>query len=104
MKKEIIINFGGWPGAICDIAQDIVDRIDVNELEDYPDDWWSILDDAANDALIYTDDEWEIMKYYCTPETADYADAYDNFITDLAGSVELLIEEDEEEEEDEDDD
>ncbi len=66
-----------------------MDSTDTDEL-------WNAMDDE----LIYTADQWEIMKYYCTPDTANFTEAYDAFYSDLCAAIEsgaLEMDEDEDE-------
>lgn len=61
---------------IAGIVENIIDRI-----EDY-DDYDDILQ-SLDDELIYFDDQWEILKYYCNPQNADWDYAIELFINDL---------------------
>ncbi len=66
------------------IVEGIIDRIDfddvVEQAYDIPyhaDDYLNeALTDAIDDELIYTDDQWEVLKHYCTPQNANFNDAY----------------------------
>ena len=42
---------------------------------------------ALDDELIYTEDQWNIMKYYCSPESADLDEAIDLFMDDLNTAI-----------------
>lgn len=65
---------------IREIADNVLSRIDGEE--DYEDSYEAI-NDAMDCELIYTDDIWAIIKYYCTPTTADYEKAICDFATEL---------------------
>ena len=76
---EIFAWFGY--GDIAGIAKRVIDRYHSN-IED-GDDENDALFHAMDDELIYTADQWEIMKFYCTPQDANLANAFMQFETDL---------------------
>lgn len=73
----------GW-GAIRGIADAIYDRAETMET----DDTYEAIVDALNDELIYTDDQWEVMKAYQSPQDANWIEAVEEFINDLITCVE----------------
>lgn len=56
----------------------------------------------ADDVLIYTSDQWEIMEEYQSPETADWSSALEDAISDMISAIDVEDEwfEDDEEAED----
>lgn len=68
-----------------EIASAVIDR--VMDADEDVDTWDKVLD-AINDELIYTSDQWKIVEYYCTPDTADYDVAMTNFIDDIYSLLE----------------
>ena len=78
--NEIFAQFGY--GEIAGIAERVLDRYQSN-IEDGTKDEHDALIQAMDDELIYTADQWEIMKYYCTPQDADLTEAFMQFETDL---------------------
>ena len=64
---------------VCEIAEAIIERMEAPTEEE--------LQQAIDDSLIYYDDLWEIMKYYQTPEEANFNEAMEEFYGDL---VEIL--------------
>lgn len=66
---------------ILDLASDLVNRF---ELDYEPgDDIDETLMHALDDGLIYSADQWEMIMYYCTPQYANYDDAFESFYSDL---------------------
>lgn len=64
------------------IAEEVYKRAicDANDI----DEGYECLADALNDELIYTEDQWTIMKEYQSPEDANYDMAYMLFYEDLS--------------------
>lgn len=85
-----------------DLVEDIFDRIDC----DNEDDLSECVIQAIDEGLIYYDDEWTVLKHYCTPQDADWNTAIEQFVDEMisyASSV-YVFEEDEEDEDEEDED
>lgn len=76
------------PTLACEIAENVVDSLDNGEYEYIED----AIDDALNTALIYTDDEWEMLKIYCTPRNCDYNNAYEDLWVDIYNLIEEVEE------------
>lgn len=70
-------------GEFVGIAENVLDRIDAEELENVEE----AVFNAMNDALIYYDDQWDMMKYYCSPQTADFDSAWNDFYDDLIDAI-----------------
>lgn len=68
-----------------DLIQDVIDRID-----DFNDD--NDINCAIDDATIYYDDQWTILKHYCSPSDANYNDAMEQFTIDVYNIVEKIKE------------
>jgi len=45
---------------------------------------------SMNDALIYTDDQWEILKYYCDIKDANFYNAMEEFTNDLLRCADII--------------
>lgn len=72
--------FNGWGcSEIIGIAENVLGRMDSTDTDEL----W----DAMDDELIYTADQWEMLKYYCTPDRADLMEAYDAFYNDLCKAI-----------------
>ena len=74
-----------------DIAEEVYKRAicDATDI----DEGYESLADALNDELIYSQDQWTIMKEYQSPEEANYDEAYMMFYDDLATHYYEIIEE-----------
>lgn len=55
--------------------------------------------DAIDNDLVYYDDQWNVLKYYCVPSEANWEKALDEFTNDIANIVSDLISDREPEEE-----
>lgn len=74
---------------IRNIAEAIIARAE-GYAEESPKDTYNLIVDALNDELIYTTDQWEIMKAYQRPEDANFNEALDEFTNDLNECVGVL--------------
>ena len=74
---------------IRNIAEAIIDRAE-GYAEESQGDAYDLIVDALNDELIYTVDQWEVMKAYQSPENANFNEALDELINDLNECVEVL--------------
>jgi hypothetical protein len=73
-------------GEILNIAKDVLDRIDVDDIgNDY--ELYDAIIDAIDDECIYTYTQWEIMKHYQNPQDANFYDALQYFGEDLATCI-----------------
>lgn len=81
------------------IAEDIISRIDFDNIEE--DDLWDELLSAIDDSLIYTEDQWSIIKFYCSPSNADFSYAMEEFENELYSIIidNIITEDDIEDEE-----
>lgn len=77
LETLLIEKFGF--GEVEKIAESIIERMEAPTEEE--------LQQAMDDELIYTDDQWEIMKHYQNPEEANFNEAMEEFYNDL---VEIL--------------
>lgn len=62
-----------------DIVEDLVERVFDMTEEDPDDEIW----DAIDQGLIYYDDQWEVLKYYCTPQDANFNEALEELYNDI---------------------
>ena len=81
MRRDIAeyFDFRGTD-AFFDLVEDIIDRIDE---DDFFDDRLEAVWDAIDSGLIYYDDQWEVLKHYCTPFDANWEDAIEEFANDV---------------------
>lgn len=90
-SEKTIEHFGQF-SKISGIADCILDSID--ESEDYSDIYEAIVS-ALDDELIYYADQWEVLRFYQTPQTANWDRAIDEFIDDLQCCVDEIENEEE---------
>ena len=67
---------------VCEIAESIIERMEAPTEEE--------LQQAIDNELIYTDDQWEIMKYYQNPKEANFNEAMMEFYDDLLEILYIL--------------
>ena len=89
-KTQVITNIVGFYEGIYNIMSDLLDRVEDEEIGKA--DPIDLAIDAIDNGLIYTDDIWEVMKYYQTPQDANQAQATENLTEDLAKIIEELAE------------
>lgn len=89
-KSKAVTDVVGFYDSIYNILMDLLDRVDDADIGCSDPCWLAI--DAINDGLIYTDDIWEIMRYYQTPEEANEPQAIECLTNDLASIIEKLAE------------
>lgn len=78
---------------LVDIIENVINRIDgiLDILDD--DELSDAINYAIDDELIYTEDQWNIMKQYQSPQDADWNEAIDEFYNDVYAVVNDLREE-----------
>ena len=88
--KQLVFKY--FSGDIIDIVFNIIDRFidSYNDKDEYFD-WGDDLIDAVNDELIYYDDQWEVLKYYTTPQEVNYNEVMDEFLSDLVSLCDDII-------------
>lgn len=90
MKKFYFNDAKAWEVWGCDSIQDIADliylRIDEDEVNDSNDLYDAIID-ALNDEVIYYNQQWTILEFYCLPQDANWNDAIELFIDDLLQAI-----------------
>lgn len=74
--------------AFLDIAADIVDRVNFDNITE--DDAYEEVWQAIDDGLIYSEDQWEVMKHYQSPDEANWESAIEEFSSDIASIVEEI--------------
>lgn len=75
---------------LYDLAQEILDRMESATTDG--------LAEAMNEVLVWTEDRWDLMKAYQSPEEANYGEAWNCFYEDLSDAInDGALEEDEEE-------
>lgn len=87
INLEVLYKKFGLNDEMIDISKGILSRMDYdtdNDHEAIVEDLWNCM----NDELIYTIDQWEMMKYYCTPTTANFEEAWDGLFNDLMDCIE----------------
>lgn len=82
------------------IADDIISRIDFDNVTE--DNLWDGLLGAIDDSLIYTEDQWSIIKFYCSPSNANFSYAMEEFENELYSIIasNIITEDDIQDEED----
>ena len=70
---------------MIDLVEDMLDRIDEDELKNDP---YEAVSEAMDSGLIYTADEWTMIEHYCTPIDADFQLAWESFQNDLMACIE----------------
>ena len=78
-----------------DLVKDIFDRIDCDNKDDLSD----CVMQAIDEGLIYYDDEWTVLKHYCTPQDANWETAIGLFIDEMISYAYSAYEFEEEDEE-----
>lgn len=89
MKKIDFVNSNDrvswWSWKLQDIASEIVERIDADEItSEYT--LYDALLDAFNDECVYYYQQWEIIENYASPEdviNGRCGDIYEEFLNDL---------------------
>lgn len=76
VSQAIYDTFQTGSDKFIDIVRDLVDRVDNYEDEE------DIMR-AIDDGLIYTEDQWEVMKHYQSPSDANFNDAMESLISDI---------------------
>jgi hypothetical protein len=71
-------------GDFAGIAENVLSRIDADEIEKDP---YEAVLQAMDDELIYTEDQWAMIEYYCTPQNADFNGAWEDFANDLMSAI-----------------
>lgn len=61
---------------------DVVDDV-LTGIENLGDD--DCIMQGISDNLIYSDDEWEVLRHYCSAQEADWNEAYYSFVDDIYG-------------------
>ena len=69
-----------------DLVADLIDRIDEIETCDA----YEAVNEAIDEGLIYTADQWRVIEWYCTPDKANYLDAIESLTDDLVAIVEEI--------------
>lgn len=91
---EIVVSkhFQWLESDFFETACDALGRI---SKEDWEADAADAVRDALSNALIYTDDEWAVLKHYCLPRAASMVQAEEAFFDDLYSMAsELFTDED----------
>lgn len=73
-----------FSGDFAGIAENVLSRIDADEIEK---DAYEAVLQAMDDELIYTEDQWAMIEYYCTPQNADFNGAWEDFANDLMSAI-----------------
>ncbi len=76
-----------------DLVEDIFDRIECDDRDDLSE----CVIQAIDEGLIYYDDEWTLLKHYCTPQDADWNTALEQFIDEMISYASSVYEFEEEE-------
>ena len=70
-----------------ELVTSLVERVD-NYSDD--EDIWSSLDEG----LIYYNDQWTVLEYYCTPQDASWDEAFEALYNDVYSICQDLADED----------
>jgi hypothetical protein len=95
-KYQVITDHYKYNNFAVDLAYDIVDRLNAEEYDGIKEGIYEEVDTA----LIEYENQWELLKAYQTPETANYYEAVEELIDDLLDLIEENPDYEEEEEED----
>lgn len=88
-KNEIYTAFN-WDSGVCDVVDEVLPRIELYGLNE--DNIKERIEYALADALIYTDDQWALIKYYSDPtEPMTISVAIEEFVKDLANYLGWLL-------------
>ena len=88
-KNEIYTAFN-WDSGVCDVVDEVLPRIELEGLNE--DNIEERIEYALADALIYTDDQWALIKYYSYPtEPMAISGAIEEFVKDLGNSLGWLL-------------
>lgn len=75
-----------WDTKVCDVVDDVLDRIDLEGLT--TDNLDEHIGEALDCALIYDDSKWALIEYYSDPsEPSPIYDATGDFIIDFADAL-----------------
>lgn len=73
------------------ILEDIISRA-ISIVDDRDNaDLFEVIQDAMDDALIYNDDKWEIMKHYQSPSDANFDEAWESTSTDCLSILQAIL-------------
>lgn len=79
---------------VDNVVERVVDAMNDGEYEDIDD----CIGYEIDNALMYYDDQWEVMKHYQLPKEANFDNAIEEFINDVYANIgEEEVEEEEEE-------
>lgn len=83
---KAVIRYFDYRGtdSFFDLVTDLIDRIDE---EDFAEDEYEAIWQAIDEGLIYTEDQWEVLKHYCTPAEANFDEALEYLAQDIANIV-----------------
>ena len=88
-KNEIYTQFN-WDSGVCDVIDEILPRIELDGLNE--DNIIERIEYALDDALLYTDDQWALIKYYSFPDDPmTISVAREEFAKDLANYLGWLL-------------
>ncbi len=79
---------------LVDVADRAIANVEHRGHEDYYDAAWSAIDEG----MIYTDDQWLIMRYFQNPSEANLQEAFESMAEDLVKVLEAVNGTDEEDE------
>lgn len=73
------------------LFEDVLDRaVDIYNDQEERDDYEAVIR-AIDDGLIYYADQWTVLKYYFTPQDANFEKAIELFSQDLLTALDYLI-------------
>lgn len=81
---------------LVDLSKRAIDNLNLEEFEDADAAKTEAIRTAIDEGLIYTDDQWTVMRYFQTPDTANFYEAIEDLTGDL---LKVLDSNDDEEEE-----
>lgn len=74
-----------------ELIKDIVERAWYYVEEDTTeDDLWDIVYRAMDDGMMYTENQWTMLKEYCEPQNVDFDDAWSSMESDVFEIIQIL--------------
>ena len=87
-KSKAVTDVVGFSDSIYNILMDLLDRVDDADIGAV--DSYDLAIDSIDNGLIYTDDIWDVMKHYQTPDEASQTLAIESLTDDLAQIINIL--------------
>lgn len=84
--KDIIVEYFDYSGdfEFLEMISDIIDRI-----EDFSD--YDTIYEAIDSSMIYTSDQWRMLEHYCTPQDANFDNAWEDLTNDICAICSEIV-------------